>query len=375
MRYSDIFSYSSVINNLRECANNGKFPHAILLTEKEGYGAFPIAWATIQYLFCNSRHDGDSCGTCSSCRKIAKLAHPDLHFIFPINNSSLFGKEKKPAIEEFYPAWRELSTQNPFFSEQELYEKLGIENKLGIIGVAEANGIISKLSLSAYEGGPRVVLLMFPERMNAESSNKLLKSLEEPQPDTYFILVTQNQHKIIPTILSRCRIIEIPPMENTILAERIKKEFGIGEQEAEFWAKYAGGSYGKAAKYVKNRDNDDENFVIFTNMLTFAVAKDLPSLCDLWEKLAAMGKESQKQLCIQALEMLRKLYIFSLGAEEIAYIAPKEKEVYEALAKKIKNDFYTKGFALLNSAIDSIERNVNPKFIFCDLCNRIYYYI
>ena len=110
-------------------------------------------------------------------------------------------------------------------------------------------------------------------------------------------------------------------------------------------------------------------------MLNFATKKDLPSLCDCWEQLSMMGKESQKQLCLEALEILRKLYVLSLGMEEIAYIPPKERETYSSLSKEIKKDFYAQGFTLFNSAIDSIERNVNSKFIFCDLCNRIYYYI
>lgn len=375
MNYSDLLSYEQITDNLRSCVDNGKFPHALLFTEKEGYGAFTIAWATIRYLFCKSRNNGDSCGICPSCKQISKLAHPDLHFIFPTNTSSLIGKDKKPEISAFYPLWRELALENPYFSEQELYNKLGIENKLGIIGVAEVNTIIGELSLSACEGGPRVTLIMFPERMNTEASNKLLKSLEEPKPDTFFILISQNPTKIIPTILSRCRIIEVPPMEQKILASRIKEECDISIEEALFWSKYSGGSYGKAKKMAKNREESDENFVIITNMLNFATKKDLPSLCDCWEQLSMMGKESQKQLCLEALEILRKLYVLSLGMEEIAYIPPKERETYSSLSKEIKKDFYAQGFTLFNSAIDSIERNVNSKFIFCDLCNRIYYYI
>ncbi|MEG2849739.1 MAG: hypothetical protein RR880_05855, partial [Bacteroidales bacterium] len=59
----------------------------------------------------------------------------------------------------------------------------------------------------------------------------------------------------------------------------------------------------------------------------------------------------------------------------IVYASPKEQELLKKLSGKIKNNFYEKGYNYLNSAIDCIERNVNPKFIFCDLCNRIYYNI
>ena len=62
-----------------------------------------------------------------------------------------------------------------------------------------------------------------------------------------------------------------------------------------------------------------------------------------------------------------------LGIDDISYASKKEQESLKNLSKLLKPDFYEKGYAFFNNAIDCIERNVNPKFIFCDLCNRIYY--
>lgn len=373
MQFKDISGHSTIIGNIRSMVDNNRMPHAILFAEKHGYGALHIVLATISYMFCQNRTDGDSCGCCSQCSKTGKLVHPDLHFTFPINTSTVVGKEKRAEIEEFYPIWRNLVKENPWFSEQQLYRALGIENKFGNISVNEANGIMRKLSLSSYEGGIKVMLIMFPERMNQEAANKLLKSIEEPQNDTYYFMISHNPAKIISTILSRCRIIGLHPIDEALLAQSLKADFGMTDEDAAFWARCSGGSYGKAAELIQNDRNSSESYATFLELLNLGVKKDLVAMFDIWNNIAGWGKEAQKEFCTEALEILRKIYITGLGMEEISYAGKQEQENLKRLSESLKPDFYEKGYHFLNNAIDCIERNVNPKFIFCDLCNRIYY--
>ena len=65
-------------------ADSGRIAHAVLLYENEGSGALPLALAYLQYLNCEHRSGGDSCGQCPSCRQMEKLIHPDVHFVFPV---------------------------------------------------------------------------------------------------------------------------------------------------------------------------------------------------------------------------------------------------------------------------------------------------
>lgn len=373
MQFEEIAGHKSIVNTLRNMVDSNRVPHAILFTEKPGYGALHVALATISYMFCNNRSNGDSCGKCNQCSKTGKLVHPDLHFTFPINTSTLVGKDKRGEIEEFYPIWRNLVKENPWFSEQELYNTLGIENKFGNISVNEANSIMRKLSLSSYEGGIKVMLVMFPERMNQEAANKLLKSLEEPQPDTYYFMISHNPTKIISTILSRCRIMELPPIEEDTLKQMLIKKFELSDEDATFWARCSGGSFGKASELIKQDSEHSENYSIFMELIGMGIKKDLVGMFDIWNTLAGWGKEAQKSFCTESLEILRKIYIMGLGIDDISYASKKEQESLKNLSRQLKPDFYEKGYAFFNNAIDCIERNVNPKFIFCDLCNRIYY--
>ena len=373
MQFRQITGHNDIIGNIRNMVDNNRMPHAILFTEQHGYGALHIALATISYMFCTNRNGGDSCGCCNQCSKTGKLVHPDLHFTFPLNTSSLIGKEKRGEVEEFYPLWRDLVKTNPWFSEQELYRTFGIENKFGNISVNEANSIMRKLSLSSYEGGIKVMLIMFPERMNQEAANKLLKSLEEPQPDTYYFMISHNPGKIISTILSRCRIMELHPIDETLLKEALSKDFDLSEEDAAFWARCSGGSYGRAADLIRQENLQSENCSVFIDMLNLGIKKDLVGMFDIWNNLAGWGKEAQKSFCTECLDILRKIYITGLELNEISYASRKEQEILKRLSGQLKPDFYEKGYHFFNNAIDCIERNVNPKFIFCDLCNRIYY--
>lgn len=375
MQFSQVIGQKEILDNLRSMVDSERMPHALLFTEKAGYGALTVALATLQYMYCNDRHNGESCGKCSNCIKISKLVHPDIHFTFPINVSTTIGGDKRGEVENFYQAWRELVKENPYFGEQQLYKAFGIENKLGTISVAEASSIMKKLSLSAYEGGAKVMLIMFPERMNTEAANKLLKSLEEPRSGTYYFLISHNPEKIITTVLSRCRIVQLPPIESSDLQEHLQQNNALSPQDAQFWAKCSAGSYGKALELMAREEEQSGNYNTFISILEKGINKDLAGMMDIWEQVASYGKEVQKQICLEGSEILRKLYMISLQMESISYTSAKEMEQLSALQKRIKDDFYRKGYGYLNNAMECIERNVNPKFIFCDLCNRIYYNI
>ena len=375
MPFSEILGHKEIIANLRNMIDSGRMPHAVLFSEKAGYGALPIALSTLEYMFCKGEKGESSCGTCNNCLKVSRLVHPDIHFTFPINVSTKIGGDKRGEVEQFYPLWRELVKENPYFGEQQMYKAFGIENKLGTISVAEANAIMRKLSLSSYEGGAKVMLVMFPERMNLEAANKLLKNLEEPQSGTYYFLVSHSPEKIISTILSRCRIVEIPPIEPQVLKQALADRCGLSDQEAAFWARCSGGSIGKAIELIERQKEQSGEYLVFMDILEKALNKDLAGLIEIWEEAASYGKEAQKALCVEGGEILRKIYMMSLGMEELSYASAGEREKFKNLSGRIKSDFYRKGYGYLNNAVECIERNVNPKFIFCDLCNRIFYNI
>ena len=118
-----------------------------------------------------------------------------------------------PVTDDFIDIWRQSFLENPDITEQEWYKKLEIENKQGAISAAEAGNILRKLQFRSFEGGARVIIIWLPERMHPAAANKLLKILEEPVPGTYFLLVSHRPDQLLPTIRSRCMLIQVPPKE------------------------------------------------------------------------------------------------------------------------------------------------------------------
>ena len=178
MRFADVIGNENVARSLAAMADSGRVAHAMLLYENEGCGALALALAYVQYLNCGNRSGGDSCGECASCRQMAKLVHPDVHFVFPVNKGPKTSDDK-PTSESYLSYWRELAIADPYFTEAELQKAIGIESKNGLIAVAEARSIISKLSLTSVTDGYKAVVLYLPEKMNQETANKLLKMVEE----------------------------------------------------------------------------------------------------------------------------------------------------------------------------------------------------
>ena len=153
----------------------------------------------------------DSCGTCPSCQKAALLIHPDIHYSYPVISKK---SGTPPMSTDYITEWREFIKEYPYGTIYDWLQFIGAENKQGNITAAECNDIIRKLNLKSYEGDYKILVLWMPEYLEKEG-NKLLKLIEEPPPDTLFILVAENESQVLPTILSRCQLIKIPPLKST----------------------------------------------------------------------------------------------------------------------------------------------------------------
>ncbi len=207
MQFKQIVGQDAIKQRLINSVKENRVSHAQLFLGPGGSGSLPLAVAYAQYLSCENKQDDDSCGECSSCRKYQKLMHPDLHFSYPF-----FAKHKDDTALTFIEQWREAFTANPYLSLDTWRSYLDAENKQANINIAECHQIIKKLSFKPFESVYKILILWLPEYLDKEG-NALLKIIEEPQPNTLFLLVAQNQDQILNTILSRMQLIKIPALE------------------------------------------------------------------------------------------------------------------------------------------------------------------
>ena len=372
MRFADIIGNRTAVNALLSMADSGRVAHAMLLYENEGCGALALALAYVQYLNCSNPSDGDSCGECPSCRQMSKLIHPDLHFVFPVNKGSK-SADDKPTSESYIKYWRELAISNPYFLESDLQKAIGIESKTGLIAVAEAKSIISKLSLASVSDGYKAVIFYLPEKMNQETANRLLKMVEEPPAKTIFLFVTHAPEKVLQTIFSRCQSVRVLPMTQDEVVRTMVEKMGVGREVAEMKAAVSGGSVGLAMSMIGDQEEYNADLDLFSDLMNSLTARDLGAALECAEAMASLdSREKQKAFCIFASDCIRKIFLVQQNLSQIAYIADEEKEFYDTMAARCRKGFCTKAISDIEKVVAMIDRNVSSKILFCDLVNRMF---
>lgn len=348
MRFADIIGNAEVAKALASMADSGRVAHAMLMYENEGCGALALALAYVQYLNCADPRNGDSCGECPSCRQMAKLIHPDVHFVFPVNKGPKTSDEK-PVSESYLKYWRELAIADPYFTEADLQKAIGIESKNGLIAVAEAKSIIGKLSLTAVADGYKAVIFYLPEKMNQETANRLLKVVEEPPVKTLFIFITHAPEKVLQTIFSRCQSIRVMPLSKEDAA-RVK-----------------------ALKPADDREEYTMFMDLFSDLMNSILARDLMSALECGEAIAALeSREKQKAFCNFAGNCIRKIFMVQQNMMQIADMEAHEEEFFMTVAARCGRNFCTKTMTNIEHVVAMIDRNVNSKILFSDLVNRMF---
>ncbi len=368
MQFKDVIGHSDLKKRLIQSVNEGRISHAQLFLGASGYGGLSLSLAYAQYVCCQNRQEDDSCGTCPSCHKFGKLIHPDLHFAFPVNTSQKISKD--PVSDSYISQWREQVTESPYFSEQDWYEFIGIENKQGNISKAEAELILQKMSFKPYESDYKIMFIWLPERMNATAANKLLKLVEEPPLNTIFLMVSNNADLIIKTILSRTQLIKIPPIEESVLAEKLAEEYSLSEHESKVLSRLAAGNYIEASRIIRQQDEENDYLDNFANLMRRAYANDLLGLLSWVDDTARLGREQQKSFLAYCQKMIRENFILNLKVDAV-YITGAEREFSEKFAQFITKDNAFDIYKELNLAIAHIGQNGNAKIIFTDLALKV----
>ena len=165
-----------------------RLPHAILFHGAEGIGKVAFAEHAAQSLLCERPEvDGHACGECASCGWFVQYSHPDFRRVRP----EALDAEDDEAASEADDSITKKSSASKTPSRD--------------IRIEQVRSLATFMNVSTHRAGRRVVMLYPAESLNAASANALLKTLEEPPPDTVFLLVTHRIDRLLPTILSRCR--------------------------------------------------------------------------------------------------------------------------------------------------------------------------
>jgi DNA polymerase-3 subunit delta' len=368
MFFRDIIGQKETKQRLIQSVKEGFIPHARLISGKEGSGTLPLALAYARYLHCSNRQEDDACGTCPSCQKLNKYAHPDLHFVFPIVNKK--GKTNT-VCDDFLTQWRDFIAENSYFNLSSWLSYISAENAQGLIYAREADEILRKLSLKAYESEYKIMIVWLPEKMHETAANKLLKLLEEPPENTVFLLVSEEPDRVIGTILSRSQSLPVPPITEEELGKAIIEKQNLPAEDAALVAHLSDGNYLKAIEIIETKEETEIYLDLFITIMRNSWKRDIVNIKAKSDYFASLGRDKQKGFLNYAQNLIRENFIFHLQIPEINYMNRQEAEFSKNFFPYVNEKNVIDFMEELALAERHIEQNVNPRMVFFDLSVKI----
>ncbi len=219
MGFDRIIGHERALNMVRAMLARGRLPHALLITGPAGIGKFTFAFALAQAVNCARPEEGEPCGTCSHCRKIERGVHPDVTVLEP-------------------------------------------EGRARIIKIELVRELRNQLAYRPFEGRTKVFIIRQAERMGNEAANALLKTLEEPPPQSLILLTAPEEADLLPTVVSRCLRLGLAPLDRELVEDWLKRERNLNENEARLLATLADGCLGRVADMEPDKIRDKQIEII-----------------------------------------------------------------------------------------------------------------
>ncbi|MBD2705382.1 DNA polymerase III subunit delta [Spirosoma sp. BT702] len=367
MQFSEILGHDDTKQLLLRAVQTNHLAHALLFDGSVGSANLALALALAQYVNCEDKQRSgglgdDSCGRCAACIKTRKLVHPDLHMVFPVANLA-----KGKTSEAYLTDWRMFLLEHPYHTLPEWLETMGADNKQGNISAEEARNILQKLSLKAYEGAYKIMLIWLPELMNTSSANALLKVLEEPPAQTLFLLVTNQPDKLLITILSRTQRVAVRAFSDEEVATYLRQYLNLDETTARRNAYLADGNLAEAIA-LSNQDNSlGEHHTWFAEWMRTCYRQDIITLVKQADQFDGFSKEKQKGLLDYSIRMYRNLFLWNQGASTLLRLPDEEMAFVKNFAKILTVNHIEYIVNNLNEAVYHLERNARAKMLMLDM--------
>jgi DNA polymerase-3 subunit delta' len=323
MGFADIVGHEKQLAMLRLGLKKGRLHHAYLFVGLDGVGKRTIAFSLAQAIHCAERQE-DFCGACSACVRIQRGNHPDVRFIGQLD------KKKEITIQQIREVEKDLSYRS-------------------------------------FSGGRKIVIIDPATLMNVPAQNALLKTLEEPPPNSLIILIGQNAGGLAPTVRSRCLQVAFGPLPRALMATYLVLQKGTSEEQATCLAALAMGSLGTALKIEEGEWLEKRQ--AWGTMVSSLRVGDFRAAMSAAETIAGNRDDALRFLEWGA-SWYRDLLIYAVtrNSDEIVNL-----DMIDSLAKQSASIALQQLLASASQTVEAsglIQRNVNRRMVIEDLLFR-----
>ncbi len=353
---------------LIELHKHNQLPHAILLSGKEGSAVLPIALGFSQFLLCDTPKDLLPCGECKSCKQTQNLFYPGFQIILPKFSTAKSDEAENQFLKLFFDLFKE----NIFIGFDDILKETKDRSKQALISVQDIHRVIESTAFTAEENKYKIIIIWMPELMPPASANKLLKTLEEPPPQTLFMLVSYNPEKLLPTIISRLQQIPVPIFTDEQVSTYLINHFSLQKEKADDIAFIAEGNINKAIQLIENIEN---YYTLLNDLKAFirnAIKFDFNEIEKWIKNYEDIGREGLKRFFEYSLGVLHNALLFNYQAIEVSKVTDGEKSFIEKLLPYVRKDNISTLHDLFNDAYHQVSRNANMRTLLIDLflrCN------
>lgn len=361
MKFCQIPSHENVKRQLRDMVADGRIPHAILLHGPAGIGKFMLARTFAQYLHCqHPGPDGEPCGICPSCLQHESFNHVDSIYVFPVVKTD---KLKAPVSADYMTEFKEFVESSPYMDFDRWTTFFEKKNAQPAIYVSESEALEQRLAVTTTVSRYKTVIIWLPEKMNEQTANKLLKLIEEPFPDTVFILVSNDAASILPTIYSRCRPIEMKRLSDETVAAYLSDRLAMDSQDALSLAHIAAGDINAALRAMDASSVSRMFFDLFVRLMRLAYQRDVKGLREWSTDIAALGREQEIKFYDYSRRLIRENFVYNFNIPALLYLNRTEAQFSKNFARFITENNAEAIIAEMDRAATDIAGNANGKIV------------
>ena len=368
MAWSSVLDQDRVVQTLRRALAQERVAHAYLLHGPDGVGKRAVAYETARALQCPEQPD-EACDACPTCRKTRRMVHPDVHLHLP----HPWSQEKDRDEEDMGARIRRLG-ENPYAAidyvrRPSLSDPSETSNQQVYYRIDQVRqDIIQPMSLAKGEGKYKVNILIDAEKMREEAANAFLKLLEEPPPQTVFLLTTNRPDQLLPTILSRCQQLRFDPLLPDTIEQALIDREEMDADAASMLARMADGSYSRALELAENNALMTSRELVL-DFFRAAYTQKVESLDRCIQELQNQGRERVKSVLRLMLRWMRDLLLYRTMGAEAPLVNVDQKEAVARFCDNLPDADLEGMVTLVEEAMELAERNVRVSLILTALAH------